>query len=130
MTVYDVHTDDEEARDLTEPSPPFEPELTFEVLRQKNKERLAAAFPQNIGWQPPLWALCVAGEAGEVANAVKQRYLEHRQDEVSKIDIGHEIADVVIYLDLLATSMGYRLEDLVLTKFNIVSARKKCEVFL
>ena len=41
-----------------------------------------------------------------------------------------EVADVVIYLDLLAHSLGFKLEDLVAEKFNIVSERKNVEIYL
>ena len=87
--------------------------LDFEHLRQKNQERLAAAFP----------------EMGEACNAIKKHFLR-KEVNPTVLEIGYEIADVVIYLDLLASSLGFHLEDLVAEKFNIVSERKGCEVML
>lgn len=49
--------------------------------------------------------------------------------ELNKM-LGHEIADVIIYLDLLAASQGIDLEEVVREKFNIVSKRVNVEVTL
>lgn len=103
--------------------------LDFEHLRQKNQERLASAFPEHLGCPPVFWALCAAGEMGEACNAIKKHFLR-KEVNPTVLEIGYEIADVVIYLDLLASSLGFHLEDLVAEKFNIVSERKGCEVML
>lgn len=103
--------------------------LDFAHLREKNQERLHTAFSEHANWSPVLWALCAAGEMGEACNAIKKHFLRHEANPTT-LEIGHEIADVIIYLDLLATSLGFHLEDLVAEKFNIVSERKGCEVML
>ena len=46
------------------------------------------------------------------------------------VEISHEIADVVIYLDLLAQSYGIDLGTAVRRKFNVVSDRRGSEVTL
>lgn len=104
--------------------------LDFEHLRQKNQERMqAGVFAESLKWGPPEIALCAAGEMGETLNAIKKHFLR-AESNPTVLEIGYEIADVVIYLDLLASSIGFHLEDLVAEKFNIVSERKKCEVML
>lgn len=47
-----------------------------------------------------------------------------------KMMLGHEIADVIIYLDLLAASQGIDLDEVVREKFNIVSRRVNVDVTL
>lgn len=87
-------------------------------------------------WTISQWALAMAGEAGEICNAVKKlnriedgianlnepgRELETREAALAKI--GAEIADTVIYLDLLAQRCGFSLGDEVARKFNATSER-------
>jgi NTP pyrophosphatase (non-canonical NTP hydrolase) len=44
------------------------------------------------------------------------------------VEAKKEIGDVAAYLDLLATSMGFRLEDCIRDKFNEVSGRVKSKI--
>jgi NTP pyrophosphatase (non-canonical NTP hydrolase) len=100
--------------------------LTFEQLRKASYERATSAFGHEEGltdWSPAGWSNAMAGEAGETCNLTK-KILRDGLDSVDPEDLGDEIADVVVYADLLATRMGFRLEDLVRRKFNKVSVRK------
>jgi NTP pyrophosphatase (non-canonical NTP hydrolase) len=81
----------------------------------------------------------MAGEAGEVCNAVKKlRRLEdgtnpakdpQTESEAIK-DIGAELADTVIYCDLLAARLGLDLSVEIRAKFNEVSRRMNSSVRL
>ena len=97
--------------------------LTFEQLQMINVLRCNEGFGKDLSdWSTAQWACAAAGEMGELCNLIKK---EFRGDQITNInaEIGKEIADVVIYLDLLATSRGLNLGDLVREKFNEVSRR-------
>lgn len=104
--------------------------LAFDELRHVNKHRCAQVFHPINAWSPTDWACAMAGEAGEVCNAVKKlRRLadgtntakDPQTEEACKKAIASEIADTVIYLDLLAARLGIDLGQAVCDKFNEVS---------
>jgi NTP pyrophosphatase (non-canonical NTP hydrolase) len=81
----------------------------------------------------------MAGEAGEVCNAVKKlrrladgnNTAKDPQTESAAIrQIGEEIADTVIYLDLLAARLGLDMGEEIQQKFNVVSQRMHSEIRL
>lgn len=107
--------------------------LTFSALSAVNVERCRRWHPgfPNDEWTGGDWAAAMCGEAGESANVVKKlRRVETakrgRPTEaetaplVAKLAL--ELADTVIYLDLLAAYYGIDLGAAVREKFNIVSA--------
>jgi NTP pyrophosphatase (non-canonical NTP hydrolase) len=69
----------------------------------------------------------MAGECGEVCNLIKKL---RRGESVPLIEIGDELADVVIYCDLLAARLKIDLGDAVVRKFNEVSDRRHASTFL
>lgn len=111
--------------------------MNFNDFSALNLTRCGRWHPEGIAvWSVADWAVAMAGEAGEVCNAVKK--LRRIEDEVANISdadrqlstraeaydkIGAEIADTVIYCDLLAQRMGLSLSDLVRKKFNATSER-------
>jgi NTP pyrophosphatase (non-canonical NTP hydrolase) len=95
-------------------------ELAFSALSAANAARCDEAFHSVQAWSPTDWACCVAGEVGEACNLVKKL---KRGDPVSIEDIGRELADAVIYIDLLAARLGLNLGEEVRRKFNEVSDR-------
>lgn len=106
--------------------------LTFNELRNANTERCEQVFHPINAWTPTDWACAMAGEAGEVCNAVKKlrRHADGtntakdpQSPEKCKEIIAKEIADTVIYLDLLASRLGIDLGAAVCKKFNEVSRR-------
>jgi NTP pyrophosphatase (non-canonical NTP hydrolase) len=102
--------------------------LTFDYLRLTNKRRCEESFCHPIeDWNPAEWSNAMAGEVGEACNLTKKLL---RGDEVSVKDIGKEIADVVIYADLLATRLGLSLESCVVDKFNETSERRQSSIRL
>lgn len=111
--------------------------LTFDALGEANLLRAMKWHRGGLDeWSIADWATAMAGEAGEVCNAVKklrriedeianisdpERQLSTRQEALKKI--GEEIADTLIYLDLLAQRCGINLTEAVIEKYNLVSAK-------
>lgn len=94
--------------------------LTFEELRDANTDRCERSFHPVDAWSATDWMTAACGELGEAANLIKKR---RRGEDIATRDIAHEIADTVIYLDLLAARLGIDLESAIREKFNIVSER-------
>jgi NTP pyrophosphatase (non-canonical NTP hydrolase) len=109
--------------------------LTFAHLNERNVARATRwhpGFPAD-GWNGADWSNAMCGEAGETANVVKKlRRIEtghgavshagrkHDEDEL-RAALADELADVVIYADLLAAKYGINLGDAIVAKFNQVS---------
>lgn len=113
--------------------------LDFADLRDANVRRCKEVFHPLNDWSPTDWATAMAGECGEACNEVKKlRRLDgadHEQDTEAKRaelreKIGTELADVVIYADLLAARLGINLGQFVIGKFNEVSERRESTVRL
>lgn len=113
-------------------------DLTFRSLRRVNtmrceNPRTHGGFGHNLrSWSVAEWTNAMAGEAGEACNIAKK--LIRYRDEMEFLNKGatwselhtmlaEELADVVIYCDLIATSQGFVLEDLIRAKFNKDSER-------
>lgn len=102
--------------------------LTFSELRKANVERCTKSFKHNLfQWSPLEWGGAMAGECGEACNLLKKM---KRGENVDIKDIAHEIADMVVYADLLSAALGIDLGEAVREKFNIVSDRKNSKVKL
>jgi NTP pyrophosphatase (non-canonical NTP hydrolase) len=128
--------------------------LDLNDLATTNAERCKRWHPETSEpWSLADWSNAMTGEAGEAANMVKKlrrietrtdtgpwthvvhstgRVVAHDRDTQARIlakGIGLELADVVIYADLLAQELtrkygGYDLSNLIVTKFNAVSHRE------
>lgn len=107
--------------------------LSFDVLREANLARLplfknakgepAHSQPDGSDWSDSDWLMAVTGELGEFAN-LRKKVLRGDIDIVdAKPELAKELADVVIYLDILAFRMGIDLGDAVRDKWNEVSRR-------
>lgn len=114
-------------------------ELTFSDLRAVNVERCESVFHRITDWSPTDWACAMAGECGEACNEIKKLKrldgadaafdtLEKRAE--LRLKIGAELADIVIYVDLLAKRLDLDLERCVIDKFNEVSDRRNCSLKL
>ena len=117
--------------------------LTFSELRATNETRCRRWHGTRdnlnktnsdgmMGWTLSDWFTAFAGEVGEAGNVIKK--LNRVRDGMTgnkerdivtqlKLDLGSELADAMIYLDLLANAAGINLENEVINKFNIVSQR-------
>lgn len=113
------------------------PALTFADVTAANVARCNRWHKGGLGdWSVADWAVAMAGEAGEVCNAVKK--LRRVEDEIANISdegrllatreqaiakIGEELADTFLYLNLLGVRLGINLADQVVAKFNATSER-------
>jgi len=104
--------------------------LDFDQLRQANVARCEEVFHPVDDWSVADWAVALAGETGEACNVVKK--LKRHADGTNTAKdpptaeacielIGEELADVVIYADLLAARLKIDLGEAVRCKFNKVS---------
>ena len=94
--------------------------LEFDKFSELNAARCIESFHPIEDWSEVDWAVACAGEVGELCNLIKKR---RRGDAIDDREVEDEIADVVAYIDLLCTSLGSSLSDVVVRKFNIVSDR-------
>jgi NTP pyrophosphatase (non-canonical NTP hydrolase) len=107
--------------------------MNFRDFSVFNRRRCEAAngFNHKLeSWSLSDWFTATLGELGEAANIAKK--LNRVRDgipgnketpEELQTALAHEVADAFIYLDLLAQRAGFSLEDAVIEKFNITSAK-------
>lgn len=110
-------------------------------LAKANADRCNEVFHGIEDWTPTDWACAMGGECGEALNLVKK--LRRLAPDFNPHDVtltestlalvrraGFEIADMVIYADLLCQKLGLSLEDLIREKFNAVSERVGSDIRL
>lgn len=107
--------------------------LTFSTLRGANLARiptfrnkhgdLAHSESDGSDWSPAEWLQAMVGELGEYANKRKKFERGDLTEEEFSIEAAKELADVMIYLDILAYQVGVDLGQAVIDKFNEVSDR-------
>lgn len=107
--------------------------LSFPDLSHVNRDRCEASSGFNhplSAWSLSDWMTAACGELGEAANVVKK--LNRVRDgipgnsetpEQLRSALADEIADTVIYLDLLAQSEGIDLGQAIVRKFNRTSTK-------
>jgi len=99
--------------------------VTFNVLRRANVNR-QKEWPGNEHADVAFRAIELAGEAGEVAEAVKKFLRAERGikgSTATKEDVAAEMGDLLVSLDLLANQMGIDLGEAVRRKFNMTSEK-------
>lgn len=105
---------------------------TFKGIQQANIDRCKRWHKTGIDdWSIQDWAVALAGETGEICNAVKKlrrledeiasindpgRQISSRQEAIDKI--AEECADTFAYLDMLMSKIGRDLQVEVAKKFN------------
>lgn len=104
--------------------------MDLRELHAKNETRVARWHEDNV-WEGTDWATALAGEMGEACNVVKKL----RRAETGAINAGDppveelvemlalECADVLIYLEILASHYGIDLGEATVTKFNQTSEK-------
>lgn len=113
--------------------------LSFSQLREVNVNRCEDVFHPVESWSPTDWATAMGGECGEALNYIKK--LRRLDDETIYVDtperrkqltdeIAKEIADLIIYADLLAARLEIDLGKAVKDKFNQVSQERGSNFFL
>jgi len=122
--------------------------LGFNQLRKADVERCNTAFGTEgelLAWTPTDWGNALAGEVGEACNVLKKMLRIYRTPEdvtegrwtekdyeysALKSQLADEIADAVIYADLLAARLGINLGEAIAAKFNEVSERVGSDIKL
>lgn len=115
--------------------------LTFARMSLTNRARCDRWHHEDEyePWSGSDWACAMCGEAGEAANIVKKlrrhetrramgpsMSLEHPAGDRDRLlyKLGEELADTILYADLLAAHYGINLPAALINKFNIVSERQ------
>jgi NTP pyrophosphatase (non-canonical NTP hydrolase) len=108
--------------------------LNLDNLRRENISRKEHWHGDDSEpWSLADWSNAMCGEAGEAANVVKKirRHQTHVRSDYNTPDLedllpslAAELADVVIYADLLAAEAGIDLAEAIITKFNEVSQKQ------
>lgn len=102
--------------------------LTFAALALASQSR-AQRWHNGKPWSLSDWLTATVGELGEAANLIK-KLNRVRDDMVGnkglteeqlRFALAEELADVAIYLDLLAQAAGVDLGKEIITKFNSTS---------
>lgn len=112
--------------------------LSFRTLRAANLARLpefknaqgepAHLQPDGSDWSLSDWCTAVTGELGEAANLIKKiRREDFTLAELEK-SLADELADVAIYLDILAFRAGIDLGHAIESKWNATSERVGCNI--
>jgi len=111
--------------------------LSFKKLREASLNRTNKIFHKLEDWSWTDWACALAGEVGEACNIVKKIrrgdktfFEKGKERPLDKKALADELADVVIYADLLAAAAGIDLGQAIQDKFNEVSDKCKCEIKL
>lgn len=110
-------------------------DLSFSQLTQANLKRAVRWHKGGIEeWSVNDWLAAFGGEAGEALNAGKKHRrilggLQQHGDipidiEDAEKKIMEELADTVIYADLVASRLGRSLGDAIIAKFNAISERE------
>jgi NTP pyrophosphatase (non-canonical NTP hydrolase) len=92
--------------------------LRFDHLRSVNVARCLEGWHQPLDlWTADEWAVAVGGEFGEAMNLVKKLNRDRdgiigndRPASLLREELADELADTVIYIDLLAASEGLALD--------------------
>jgi NTP pyrophosphatase (non-canonical NTP hydrolase) len=112
--------------------------MTFAEFSALNRKRCESpdGFSHKLGsWSLSDWMTAVLGELGEAANIAKK--LNRVRDGVPgnketpkelRAMLEKEVADAFVYLDLLAQSQGFFLEEAVREKFNETSRKLGCPI--
>lgn len=106
--------------------------LTFNTLRNGNIERLTRTekFKECRTWTRAEWLQALVGEVGELANYFKKIDRGDYTLAEKQVDVAKELADIQIYLDLLAYKCGVNLGEATVEKFNEVSRRVSSRVWI
>ena len=110
-------------------------DLTFAQLTRANLDRGLRWHKGGLEeWTVNDWLCALGGEAGEALNAGKKhrRILSGVQQHgdvpaglaAAEERIMDELADVVIYADLVASRLGHSLAEAIVRKFNAISERE------
>lgn len=105
--------------------------LTFADLARENANRCNESYHPIAEWTLMDWAASMAGECGEACNVAKKiRRLQENPSDLPhdcvdyaalRMELADEIADAVIYADLLCSRVGINMAHAICRKFNRTS---------
>jgi NTP pyrophosphatase (non-canonical NTP hydrolase) len=106
----------------------YDNEMTFDDFQQRNEDRCKTAFLSCADWSLNDWLTALGGEVGEAMNIAKKirrgDYVgDHAAASCALSELAKEIADVIIYADLIMTELGRNTGQEVQRKFDEVSKR-------
>lgn len=116
--------------------------LTFDTLREANILRLPlfknrkgqiahpAPYGDGSNWTPAQWLQAAVGELGEYANVRKKYERGDLNTDEFLTMAANEVADVIVYLDILCYRLGIDLGQAVLAKWNAVSKRMGVKLYI
>lgn len=99
-------------------------------MTEQNIQKTIIKARESWGFksEDPMLLVCgIMSEVGEVASAVRAKYIYNKPDvpEEDKSSLKHEMADVAIYLYALAEKCGVDLDSAIKSKININNNRFK-----
>lgn len=107
----------------------------FSIINRMRCEHPQGFHHQLESWSLSDWMTATMGELGEAANIAKKLNRirdgipgNTQTEEELRAAISEEIADVFIYLDLLAQSQRLDLATIVREKFNKTSRKMGCPI--
>ncbi len=114
--------------------------VTWKELDAANAARLPE-FRNNLGkiahsksdgsdWSPAQWLQAVVGELGEYANFRKKFERGDISADEFHLEASNELADVVIYLSILAKQLGIDMDKAVREKFNATSMKVGSRIYI
>lgn len=94
--------------------------LQLKIANQKRQKDWAEKKANIEDWDLPRWGNAVAGETGEMCNIIKKIDRgDFSLEEAKKTEVlADEIADIIIYLDLLSQKAGIDIGAAIVNKFN------------
>lgn len=102
--------------------------MTFDEY-QKKALTTAYTDPKYVDslMDQTIWAMGVAGEAGEVVEKWKKivAYKGGKITDEERSELGKELADVVWYIAVMANSLGLSFEDIMQQNVRKLADRKK-----
>lgn len=114
--------------------------LTFNTLRNANLKRLPLfkdaqgrtchSEKDGSDWPPASWLQAVVGELGEYANLRKKVERGDLTMAEARPLLADELADVVIYLDILAAQLEVNLGEAIMKKWNRTSEKVGAPLYI
>lgn len=106
--------------------------VTFEKFQELNEMRSDEVFHKGglDEWSSLEWSAAIAGEVGELCNLLKKCKRGDFTEEEKIKEIAEEIADIIIYCDLLASRLNISTAGCVVSKFNEVSKKRRSTIFI
>lgn len=101
--------------------------VSFNDLRRANDER-QIQWEAGLEFELTYLGNALAGEVGEACNIIKKmarQKLGAIGSTANASMLANELADVIIYADLIARKIGFDLGEAVRKKFNATSERYK-----